>query len=343
VKLKELASLLDGEVIGSPQTAELEITGASGVEEAGEGDITFISSKKYLRSLATCRASCVIVKDPISNLGTAQLRVSNPHLAFARVLEYFYSKPVKPIGISKGAIVSAGAKAGRNVSVFPFSYISDGVSIGDNTIIYPHVFIGENAVLGEGCVIYPHVTLREDVKLGDRVIVHSGSVIGSDGFGYIPDKGRHHKIPQVGGVIIEDDVEIGSNVSIDRATTGNTIIGKGTKIDNLCQIAHNVKIGCNSIIVSQVGIAGSTEIGDSVTLAGQVGIVDHVKIESGTIVGAQSGVITSLTKGAYAGSPALPHKDWLKAQAVFAKLPELHKKMKAIEEKIKELERRNPE
>lgn len=343
MKLIELASLLNGEIIGPPQAGGIEIAGVSGIDEAGKGDITFLSSKKYLRNLATCRASCVIVKDPISDLGMAQLRVSNPYLAFAKLLEYFYVKPFKPIGISKEAIVSTVAKIGKNVSVFPFSYISDGVSVGDDAVIYPYVFIGVNTVLGEGCIIYPHVTIREGVKIGDRVIIHSGSVIGSDGFGYIPDGGRYHKIPQVGGVIIEDDVEIGSNVSIDRATTGNTTIGKGTKIDNLCQIAHNVRIGSNSIIVAQVGIAGSTEIGDSVTLAGQVGIVDHVKIDSGTIIGAQSGVMASLTKGAYAGTPALPHKDWLKAQAVIAKLPELHRKIKELEEKIKELERRGPE
>jgi UDP-3-O-[3-hydroxymyristoyl] glucosamine N-acyltransferase len=342
VKLIELASLLSGEIIGPPQAAEIEIGGVSGIDDAKEGDITFLSSKKYLRNLPSCRASCVIVKDPI-DLAIAQLRVPNPYLAFAKLLEYFYVKPVKPTGISKDAIVSPGAKIGKNVSVFPFSYISDGVSVGDNAVIYPYVFIGENSSLGEGCIIYPHVTLREGVKMGDRVIVHSGSVIGSDGFGYIPDGGRYHKIPQVGGVIIEDDVEIGSNASIDRATTGNTIIGKGTKIDNLCQIAHNVKIGSNSAIVAQVGIAGSTEIGDSVTLAGQVGIVDHIKIDSGTIIGAQSGVMASLTKGAYAGTPALPHKDWLKAQAVIAKLPELHKKIRELEEKIKELERRDPQ
>jgi UDP-3-O-[3-hydroxymyristoyl] glucosamine N-acyltransferase len=343
VKLIELASLLNGEIIGPPRSDGIEITGVSGIDEAREGDITFLSSKKYLRNLAKCSASCVIVKDSISDLDVAQLRVSNPHLAFAKLLEFFYIKPAKPTGISKQAIVSPGAKIGENVSVLPFSYISDGVFVGDNTVISPYVFIGTNTVLGEGCFIYPHVTLREGVKMGARVIVHSGSVIGSDGFGYVLHEGRYHKIPQVGGVIIEDDVEIGSNVSIDRATTGNTIIGKGTKIDNLCQIAHNVKIGSNSVIVSQVGIAGSTEIGDSVTLAGQVGIVDHVKIESGTVIGAQSGVTASLSKGAYAGSPALPHKDWLKAQAVFTKLPEMYKKMRELEEKIRELERRSAE
>jgi UDP-3-O-[3-hydroxymyristoyl] glucosamine N-acyltransferase len=183
--------------------------------------------------------------------------------------------------------------------------------------------------------------LSDSVKIGDNVVIHSGTVIGSDGFGYVFDNGRYHKIPQVGGVIIGDDVEIGSNVSIDRATLGNTVIGKGTKIDNLVQIAHNVTVGNNSVIVAQVGIAGSTEIGDFVTLAGQVGISDHTKIDSGTIIGAQSGMRGHVTKGTYIGSPALPQRDWLKSHALFAKLPALNKKIKELEEKIRELERRN--
>ncbi len=338
MKLKELASLLNGKIFGDHN---IEITGVSGIHEAKEGDITFISSKKYLKDVSACRASCVIVKEPTSDIHITQLKVSNPYLAFAKLLEHFYIKPIKPIGISKNAFVSDKAKTGMNVSVFPFSYISDGVSIGDHTVIHPYVFIGENSTIGEQCIIYPHVTLREGVTIGNKVIIHSGSVIGSEGFGYVFDEGRYHKIPQVGGVVIEDDVEIGSNTSVDRATTGNTIIGKGTKIDNLAQIAHNVKIGNNSIIVAQVGIGGSTEIGDYVTLGGQVGVADHTKIESGTMIGAQSGIMGNVTKGTYTGTPAIPHRDWLKAQAIFAKLPELYKKIRELEEKISELERRN--
>jgi UDP-3-O-[3-hydroxymyristoyl] glucosamine N-acyltransferase len=343
VKLKKIASLLNGEIIGPPQADHIEITGVSGIKEARKGDITFISAQKYMKDLSGCKASCMIVKEPIADLTTVQLKVSNPLFAFAKLLEHFYIKLKKPTGISKDSIVSNKAKIAKNVSIFPFSYISDGVSIGEGTTIYPLVFIGENSSIGEKCVIYPNVTLRENVKIGKGAIIHSGSVIGSDGFGYVFEKGRHHKIPQVGGVIIEDDVEIGSNVSIDRATTGNTIIGRGTKIDNLVQIAHNVKIGKNSLIIAQVGIGGSTEIGDFVTLAGQVGIVDHVKINSETIIGAQAGILGNVEKGIYSGSPAMPHRDWLKAQAIFAKLPELYKKIKELEEKIKVLERRNPE
>ena len=343
MKLKHIASLLKGEIVGAPKIDDLEITGVASIRDAQEGEITFISAHRYMKELAACKASCVIVKEIIQDITIPQLKVSNPYLAFAKLLEHFYVKPQKFSGISDGAIISEKAHLAADVSISPFSFLSDGVSIGSGTIIYPYVFIGENTSIGQKCIIYPHVTIREGVKIENNVIIHSGSVIGSDGFGYVFEEGRYHKIPQVGGVIIEDDVEIGSNVSIDRATTGNTIIGKGTKIDNLVQIAHNVKIGNNSIIVAQVGIAGSTEIGDYVTLAGQVGITDHVKIDSGTIIGAQSGITGNVTKGNYVGYPALPHRDWMKASAIFAKLPALNKKIKELEEKIRELERRNSE
>ena len=343
MKIKELAALLNGEIIGPPQADNIEITGVSGIKEAQEGDITFISAQRYVKDLSGCRASCVIVKEPIADIDITQLKVSNPCFTFAKLLEHFYVKLQKHIGISKDAIVSDKARIGKDVSILPLSYISDRVSVGDRTVIHPYVFIGDDTAVGEDCLIYPNVTLRENVKIGNRVIIHSGSVIGSDGFGYVFEKGRHYKIPQVGGVIIEDDVEIGSNVSIDRATTGNTIIGKCTKIDNLVQIAHNVKIGNNSIIIAQVGIGGSSEIGDFVTIAGQVGVSDHAKIESETMIGAQSGVMGHVTKGVYSGTFAIPHRDWLKAQAIFTKLPELNKKIKELEEKIKDLERRKPE
>jgi len=338
VKLRDIASLVNGEIIGDP---DVEITGVSGIRSAQEGDVTFLSDDRYRKYLQGCKASCVLVKESIEALQTAQLKVANPQLAFAKLLGHFYVKPQKPLGISENAIVSDNANIGKNVSIFPFAYISDNVSVGNGTIIYPHVFVGHDTTIGEDCVIYPNVTLRENVRIGNQVIVHSGSVIGSDGFGYVFEEGKHHKIPQVGGVIIEDDVEIGSNVSVDRATTGNTTIGSGTKIDNLVQIAHNVMVGKNSIIVAQVAIGGSTEIGDFVTLAGQVGVADHATIESGTMIGAQSGVIGNIAKGIYTGSPVMPHRDWLKTQAIIAKLPELYKKIRELEGKIKELERRD--
>ncbi|HMK50405.1 MAG TPA: UDP-3-O-(3-hydroxymyristoyl)glucosamine N-acyltransferase [Thermodesulfovibrionales bacterium] len=338
MRVRELAEVINGEIIGD---GNIEIRGVAGILEAGEGDITFLSARKYIKDLPRCRASCLIVKDFVPDTGMTQLKVANPYLAYAKLLEYIYKKPRKAAVISGGATISDTAIIAGDVSIYPFAYISDRVSVGKGTIIHPFVYVGEDTSIGEDCIIYPNVTLREGLKLGDRVIVHSGSVVGSDGFGYVFDAGLHHKIPQVGGVIIEDDVEIGSNVSIDRATTGNTVIGRGSKIDNLTQIAHNVKIGSNSIIVAQVGIAGSSEVGDYVTLGGQVGVADHTRIDPETMIGAQSGVMGHVAKGIYSGSPAIPHREWLKAQAVFAKLPELQKKIRELEEQLLKLHRRD--
>lgn len=337
MKLSDIASLVHGEISGNP---DVDISGVSGIREAGEGDITFLSGNRYVRDLPRCKASCVIVQEFLKDMPIPQLKVANPHLAFARLLEYFSVKPSMPAGISADAYVADRSGIAENVSVFPFAYIADGVTIGEGSVIYPFVFIGENTAIGRQCTIYPHVTLREGVTIGNRVIIHSGAVVGSDGFGYVFDAGRHHKIPQVGSVAIGDDVEIGANTVIDRATTGVTAIGSGTKIDNLAQIGHNVKIGNNCIIVAQVGIGGSTVIGDYVTLAGQVGVADHAEVESETMIGAQSGIMGKVVKGVYSGSPALRHRDWLKSRAVFAKLPELNKKIKELEDKIRELERR---
>jgi len=336
MNVKELAELINGEVIGDPQR---KITGVSGVREAGEGDITFIYSPQYIRYLAGTKASCVIVKDPIPDLAVPQIKVQNPQFAFAKVLEHFYPRSVPPPGISNSAAVADSASIGDNTSIYPFAYIAEGVIIGDDTVIMSGAFIGERTKIGKECLIFPNVTIREGISIGDRVIIHAGTVIGSDGFGYVLEKGEHYKIPQVGGVIIEDDVEIGSNVSIDRATIGNTIIRRGTKIDNLTQIAHNVSIGEKSLIISQVGIAGSTEIGDFAVIGGQAGIADHTTIASGTMVAAQSGLKGQIEKGIYAGSPAIPHATWLRAQALFGKLPELNKRIRALEEKITRLEK----
>ncbi|MBI4690990.1 MAG: UDP-3-O-(3-hydroxymyristoyl)glucosamine N-acyltransferase [Nitrospirae bacterium] len=337
MKLKEIAELIHGEIAGDPET---EIRGVAGISEVSEGDITFLSGIKLVRECSESRAACVIVKDFISDIKKPQVKVPNPQYAFAKLLEHFYVKPLVPSGISDKAYVSDKARPGKDVSIHPLAFVADNVSIGDNTVIHPGVFIGENSVIGNGCIIYPNVTIREDIKIGSRVIIHSGSVIGSDGFGYVLEKGIHYKIPQIGGVIIGDDVEIGANVTVDRATTDNTVIGKGTKIDNLVQIAHNVKIGENSIIVSQVGVGGSTKIGSYVLIGGQVGIADHARLDDGCMIGAQSGIMGHLKKGVYSGSPVIPHRDWLKAVAIFAKLPELNKKIKELEEKIETFERR---
>ncbi len=336
MKLKDFAEVVKGVIHGDP---DIEIAGVSGIMDAHEGDITFVSSAKYLRQACESKASCIIVKELIPDIKASQLLTSNPYFAFAKAIECFYPGLSFQPGISEKAVISDRVQFGKSVSVYPCAYLSDDISIGDGTVILPGVFIGEKTEIGKHCIIHPNVVIREGVTIGDRVIIHSGTVIGSDGYGYTFEKGEHYKIPQVGGVIIEDDVEIGSNVSIDRATLGNTIIGRGTKIDNLVQIAHNVKIGEKSLLIAQVGISGSSELGNYVTIGGQAGLADHTVVESGTIIAAKSGLFGHVTKGVYSGFPAIPHKDWLRAQALFAKLPEIYKKIRELENKINNLEK----
>ncbi len=334
-KLREIAEYLKGELRGDP---DLIITGVEGLENAGPGDITFLRTERLPEGIEL-RADAILVKDFIEGIAQAQIKVSNPDYGFARLLELFYVKRPEPRGISKYAFIEEGAVIDEAVTIYPFAYISRGARLLRGTIIGPNVFIGEDTTIGEDCLIYPNVVIRERVSIGNRVIVHSGTVIGSDGFGYVFHEGRHYKIPQVGGVIIEDDVEIGANVTIDRATKGNTVIMKGTKIDNLVQIAHNVKIGPGSIIVAQAGIAGSSELGAGVILAGQVGVADHIKIESNVKVGAKSGIMEDLKAGNYFGIPTLPSREWFRLYALYKRLPELFKRIKELEDRLKDLDK----
>jgi UDP-3-O-[3-hydroxymyristoyl] glucosamine N-acyltransferase len=336
MKLGDVARHLGGEIAGDP---DIDIRGAAGIHDAGEGELTFLADRKLIEPCAGSRASGVVVKQFVPELGKPQIIVANPLYAFAKLLELFHVKPALPTGISGSAFVSPQATIGKDVSVHAFAYVSGGAVLGDRTTIHPGAFIGADSVVGEECVIYPNVTVREGVIIGNRVIIHAGSVLGSDGFGYVFDGGRHYKIPQVGTVVIGDDVEIGANVTIDRATTGKTSIGKGTKIDNLVQVGHNVRIGEHSIIVAQVGIGGSTEIGSHVVLGGQVGIADHAILDDGCMVGAKGGVMGHLPKGIYSGAPVIPHREWLKASALFARLPELHKRIRELEEKLSGMEK----
>ena len=336
MKLKDFAEIVKGVIHGDP---DIEITGVSGIMDAHEGDITFVSSAKYLKHASESKASCIIVKEPIPDMKTSQLCTPNPLFAFAKAIECFYPGVSFQPGISEKAIISGRVQFGKGVSVYPFAYLSDDISIGEGTVIRPGVFIGEKTEIGKHCIIHPNVVIREGVTIGDRVIIHSGTVIGSDGYGYTFEKGEHYKIPQVGGIIIEDDVEIGSNVSIDRATIGDTVIGKGTKIDNLVQIAHNVKIGEKSLIMALVAIGGSSEIGSYVTIGGQSALADHTVVDSGTMIAGQSGLFGHVPKGIYSGTPAIPHKNFLRSQVIFAKLPEIYKKIRELENKINRLEK----
>ncbi len=331
----EIAKIIGAELRGDAST---EITAVAPIADAGEGSITFLASSKFEKFLQTSRPSCLIVRSFLDDFPSTQLRVENPHYAFARVLELFHPAALPPAGIDPRASVSPSARLGSGVAVLALSFIGENASIGERSVIYPGTYIGPRVSIGRDCVIHPNVSVREGVRIGDRVTIHSGTVIGSDGFGYVFEKGVHCKIPQVGGVEIGDDVEIGANVTIDRATLGATVIGAGTKIDNLVQIAHNVRIGEKVIIVAQVGIAGSSSVGDLSMIGGQAAIADHTTLEPGTMLVAQSGVTGHIEKGVYAGSPAIPHKTWLRAQALFGKLPEMQRRLRELEEKIKQLE-----
>ncbi len=339
-RLKELAELVGGFLKGDEATL---ITGVASLEEAKAGDITFLSHQRYKRFLATTGASAIVVSPEVAESveGKNLIVVENPYLAFAKIMSHLKPVTHPPAGISPEAHIDPSATIGSDVSIQAGVFISKGAKVGNRVVLYSGVYIGDNAEIGDDTVIYPNVSIREESKIGRRVIIHCNSVIGSDGFGYISEGGKHHKIPQVGTVVVEDDVEIGACVTIDRATTGSTVIGKGTKIDNLVQIAHNVRIGENSIVVAQAGVAGSAKIGNRVTLAGQVGVAGHLEITDDCVIGAKSLVSSSVkNKGAYTGYPLLEHKRWLKAQTLVQKLPEIKDKLRELEERLNRLEKK---
>ena len=340
--LKELAELVGGSVSGDGNAV---ISGVAGIENAAQGQITFIANPKYADRLSGTKASAIIASPDIKCPdGKNILYTKNPPLAFAKVLALFNPPHLSHTGIHAKAHIHQSASIGASVSIYPYVYIDEDVKIGDRVVLYPGVYIGRGAIVGDDTVLYSNVSVREGCSVGKRVIVHCNAVIGSDGFGFAKDGSRFHKIPQVGVVRIEDDVEIGACVTIDRATLGETVIMRGTKIDNLVQIAHNVEIGEDSVIVAQVGIAGSTKIGKRVTLAGQVGVVGHIEIEDDVTVGAQSGVAQDIKDtGVFSGTPAIPHREWLKAQNIFAKLPEMRKMLLELEKRVKELEEKDRE
>ncbi|MBI2876473.1 MAG: UDP-3-O-(3-hydroxymyristoyl)glucosamine N-acyltransferase [Candidatus Tectomicrobia bacterium] len=349
MKLKELAALVQGELIGDP---EREITGIASLWKARAGEITFVAHKRYLKEVAQCQASAILVEEGIAwppagleFMGggfqePALIRVKNPYLAFAQILELFYPPRTRPGFVSEQAFIGENAHLGPDVCIFPFVYVGEGAEVGEGTILYPFVFLGEGVKVGRHTRIYPQVAVYEGVEIGDRVIIHAGAVIGSDGFGFVRmEDGRQRKIPQIGRVIIEDEVEIGANVCIDRANLGETIVRRGVKFDNLAHVAHNVVIGENSLIVAQAGISGSCELGKNVILAGQAGLIDHIKVGDNAIALAQSGVTEDVPAGAFvSGSPAVPHAVWRRVQVSLPRLPELLKTVKRLEKKVEELE-----
>jgi UDP-3-O-[3-hydroxymyristoyl] glucosamine N-acyltransferase len=337
--LKEIAKLIDGEVIGD---GDILINGASGIREASEGEITFLANSKYSSLMDKTRAAAIITSADARDTTKPMIITENPSLAFIKIISMFTPDDAgHPRGIDYTVVMGKNVSLGKDVTIGAYSVIGDNVTLGDDVIIYAGCYVGHHTKIGSQTLIYPHVSIRERISIGSRVIIHSGTVIGSDGFGFATIKGAHHKIPQVGTVQIDDDVEIGANVTIDRARFDKTVIGSGTKIDNLVQIAHNVIIGQNSLIVAQVGIAGSAIIGNNVTLGGQAGLVGHIMIGDNAIVTGQSGVAKSVPPDTMvSGYPARPFMTTQRVNASLQNLPKLFNQVKELKKKVQELEAR---
>lgn len=339
MRLGELARRLGGVLHGDPG---VEITGVAGIREAGEGDLTFLADPRYEAHAERTRAGAILVAENHRRLPRPVIELADPYRAFLEAIQILRPAPpaVEP-GIHPTAVIGRGVVLGAGVVVGAQAVIEAGAAIGDRTVVEALSYVGRGCRIGADARIYPGVVIREDCILGDRVIVHSGTVIGADGFGYLPGAGgRHLKIPQVGTVVIEDEVEIGAGCAIDRGTVGETRIGRGTKFDNLVHVGHNVQIGENSLLVAQVGVGGSTTIGRGVTLAGQAGLVGHIEIGDGTQVGAQAGVIHSLAPGTrWWGTPAMPLAQSKRVYAALKRTPELLREVAALRRQVAELTR----
>jgi UDP-3-O-[3-hydroxymyristoyl] glucosamine N-acyltransferase len=336
LRLKDIARILDGTIDGDEDTV---ISNISGIEDAKEGDITFVANPKYIKYIEKTNASAIVCSPGISSESKNLLKVKNPYLAYAKAIT-FLNPPREETGtVDERAFIGKNVKLGENVTIYPFAFIGDGSTIGDNTTIYPNCFLGRKVKIGSNTFLHPNVTIREECIVGNNVIINSGAIIGSDGFGFAPDGAKKFKIPQLGIVQIDDDVEIGACTAIDRATMGKTWIKRGAKLDNLIQVAHNCTIGEDSIIIAHTGISGSTHIGDRVTMAGQSATAGHVKIGNDVTVGARGGVAVDVPPGqTVSGAPHMPHRDWLRSTLIFRKLPEMNQTIKELKKKITELE-----
>ncbi|HCJ66835.1 MAG TPA: UDP-3-O-(3-hydroxymyristoyl)glucosamine N-acyltransferase [Elusimicrobia bacterium] len=325
LKLKEIAKLVQGKIEGNEN---ILIKGVSGLSEARKEEISFLSDIKYLPQLKKTKAGAVIVSENIVLPEKNLIKVKNPYLAFVKVLNLVNEESalvIHPQGIHPTALIGKNVKLDKEVTLGAYTVIEDNTEIGKGTIVYPLCYIGKETKIGKNCLIYSRVCIREKTDIGDNVIIHSGTVIGSDGFGFLSVEGKQEKIPQIGRVEIGNSVEIGANCTIDRATVGKTKIGSGTKIDNLVQIGHNVEIGENCVLAGQVGIAGSTKIGNNVFFGGQAGVADHISIGQGVKVAAQAGVIGNIADGLIvSGYPAREHRKMLRIQALIDRLPELY-------------------
>lgn len=335
--VQELAEFLHGTI--ENDNPELKITGVNGLVEAGSQDISF-AVPPHVEHCHLSKAGVMVLSHEDPELdGRPVIRVENPRAAFAALLELFRAPEEVERVISELAYVSHEAKVGKNVAIEPFAVIEAGAEIGDGSIIHPHAYVGKRVKIGQDCILYPNVTIREDCVLGNRVILQAGAVIGGDGFGYITQNGKHTKVLQTGNVVLEDDVEIGNNTCIDRATVDSTIVRKGTKIDNLVHLGHNDVIGENCLIVAHVGISGSVTVGNNVTFAGQVGTVGHISIGDNCLFGGRTGITNDVPSNSkMAGFPAMPFKDWLRQEANIRKIGDIMKRMKELEKELKKLQ-----
>lgn len=335
---EQIASVIGGKIEGDK---DAKVRTFAKIEEGVEGAISFLSNPKYTHYIYDTKSSVVIVNEDVELEGTVAptlIRVKNAYESIAQLLQIYEASKPKKTGVSPQAYISPTAKVGKDCYVGPFACIGEGTVIGDGCQIYPHAVVGDNVKMGNGCILYPNTTVYQGCKIGNNVTLHAGSVIGADGFGFAPNADGYDKIPQIGIVTIEDNVEIGANTCVDRSTMGSTVIRKGVKLDNLVQVAHNVEIGENTVMSAQVGIAGSTKVGSWCMFGGQVGIAGHITIGDKTFLGAQSGVPGSLKGGEeLIGTPPMNPRNYFKSQAIFRRLPDMYKELEALKKTIEEL------
>lgn len=335
---EQIANVIGGRVEGNK---DAKVHTFAKIEEGTEGAISFLSNPKYTHYLYNTKSSIVIVNEDVElekDVDATLIRVKNAYESIAKLLQIYEASKPKKTGIAPQAYIAPSAKLGNNCYVGPFAYVGEGAEIGDGCQIYPHAVIGDNVKVGTNCIFYPNTTIYQGCKIGNNVTIHAGSVIGADGFGFAPGADGYNKIPQIGIVVIEDNVEIGANTCVDRSTMGATVIHKGVKLDNLVQVAHNVEIGENTVMSAQVGIAGSTKVGSWCMFGGQVGLAGHITIGDKTFLGAQSGVPGSLKGGEeLIGTPPMNPRAYFKSQAIFRRLPDMYKDLNDAKKKIEEL------
>jgi len=335
--LKELADYVGGEVVGDEN---IKIKGVMTIDEATEGYITFVSNKKYIKKLGLTGASAILVSPGMEAEGKNLLITKNPYLAFAKVVDLMMNPEKVYSGtVDDSASVSDSSEIASNVTVYPFAFIGENAKVADNVVLYPGVYVGDDCQIGKDTIIHPNTVLHKGTIIGERVVIHSNSVIGCSGYGYAPDGSTHYKIPQIGITVIEDDVDIGANTTINRAVLGETRIRRGTKIDSEVMIAHNVEIGEDVLVTSQVGIAGSVQIGNNVILAGGSGVAGHIKVGDNVKVGGWTGVTNDLPSGGtFLGTPAIEIERMRKCYMIIQRLPEMRETVKDLQKKIKQLE-----